>query len=74
VGMLRGYGALKEHMQAEEYYQSLLKRERTDPTISAQMKVGFQPRGLIPDYLNDPVCDGYGVLLVLEASRDVESA
>lgn len=74
VGMLRGYGALKEHMQAEEYYQSLLKRERTDPTISAQMKVGFQPRGLIPDYLNDPTCDGYGVLLVLEASWDVESA
>jgi GNAT superfamily N-acetyltransferase len=73
VGMLRGYGPLKEQMSAEEYYHSLIKGERTDPTISAQMAVGFEPRGLIPDYLNDPVCDRYGVLLVLEATRDVES-
>jgi GNAT superfamily N-acetyltransferase len=72
VGMLRGYGALKGEMSAREYYDSLLHGERTDPTISAQMSVGFEPRGLIPDYLNDPVCDNYGVLLVLTAGKDVD--
>jgi hypothetical protein len=36
-----------------------------------QMSVGFEPRGLLPDYLNDPVCDNYGVLLVLTAEKDV---
>jgi GNAT superfamily N-acetyltransferase len=71
VGMLRGYGALKREMSAREYYDSLLRLERKDPTISAQMSVGFEPRGLLPDYLHDPVCDNYGVLLVLPAGKDV---
>jgi len=71
VGMLRGYGALKGEMSARDYYDSLLRGERSDPTISAQMSVGFEPRGLLPNYLNDPVCDNYGVLLVLAAEKDV---
>jgi len=71
VGMLRGYGALKGEMSAQDYYDSLLRGERSDPTISAQMSVGFEPRGLLPNYLNDPVCDNYGVLLVLDAEKDV---
>jgi hypothetical protein len=71
VGMLRGYGALKGEMSAQAYYDSLLRGERSDPTISAQMSVGFEPRGLLPGYLNDPVCDNYGVLLVLAAGKDV---
>lgn len=71
VGMLRGYGALKGEMSARDYYESLLRGERSDPTISAQMRVGFEPRGLLPSYLNDPVCDNTGVLLVLAAEKDV---
>jgi ribosomal protein S18 acetylase RimI-like enzyme len=71
VGMLRGYGALKGEMSARDYYDSLLRGERSDPTISAQMSVGFEPRGLLPNYLNDPVCDNTGVLLVLAAGKDV---
>jgi GNAT superfamily N-acetyltransferase len=71
VGMLRGYGALKGEMSARDYYDSILRGERSDPTISAQMKVGFEPRGLLSNYLNDPVCDHYGVLLVLAAAKDV---
>jgi hypothetical protein len=58
-------------MSAEEYYESLLRGERIDPTISAQMKVGFEPRGLLANYLNDPVCDNYGVLLVLNAEKEI---
>jgi hypothetical protein len=69
--MLRGYGVLKGEMSAQDYYDSLLRGERRDPTISAQMSVGFEPRGLLPNYLNDPVCDNYGVLLVLAAGKDV---
>jgi ribosomal protein S18 acetylase RimI-like enzyme len=71
VGMLRGYGALKKEMSAQDYYDSLLRGERSDPTISAQMSVGFEPRGLLSNYLNDPVCDNTGVLLVLAAGKDV---
>ncbi len=71
VGMPSGYGAVKQTMTAEAYYAELVSGARRDPTVSAQMKIGFEPRGLIAGYIDDPVCDGYGVLLVLPAARDV---
>lgn len=71
VGMPSGYGAVKDTISAEAYYQELLAGARTDPTVSAQLQIGFEPRGLLAGYIDDPVCDGYGVLLVLPADRDV---
>ena len=71
VGMPSGYGAVKHAMTAEAYYAELVAGERSDPTISAQLAIGFVPRGLIPRYINDPVCDGYGVVLVLPADREI---
>lgn len=73
VGMLSGYGALKDQMSAEEYYAQVVAGTRFDPTVSMQMKVGFEPRGLLKDYLNDPVCDNCGASLVLSAEIDVEA-
>jgi GNAT superfamily N-acetyltransferase len=71
VGMPSGYGAVKHALTAERYYAELFVGEREDPTISAQRAIGFELRGLLPDYLDDPVCDRYGVVLVLPAERDV---
>ncbi len=71
VGLLAGYGALADRMDAETYYRELLAGERSDPTISVQLRIGFRPRGLIPDYVSDPVCAGYGALLVLPADAEV---
>lgn len=71
VGMPSGYGALRDRISARTYYDELVSRARTDPTISAQMAIGFEPRGLIAGYIDDPICDGYGVVLVLPADRDV---
>jgi GNAT superfamily N-acetyltransferase len=71
VGMPSGYGAVKDQIPAQRYYDELVAGTRTDPTISAQRAVGFDLRGLIPDYIDDPVCDNYGVLLVLPADREV---
>ena len=51
-------------MSAEAYYQKLVAGEISDPTVSAQMKMGFVPKKLIAGYLNDPLCDNYGVLIV----------
>ena len=39
-----------------------------------QRRVGFEFRGLLKDYLQDPVCDNYSVLIVLDAAKDVEGA
>jgi GNAT superfamily N-acetyltransferase len=70
-GMLSGYGAVKHKMTAIQYFEALLMEKIVDPTLSAQRKVGFELRELLPNYLDDPVCDNYGVLIVLDAGRQV---
>ena len=71
VGMLNGYGAVADRMSAEDYYQRLVAGEIRDPTVSAQMRIGFRPGGLIPGYVQDPRCGGYGVLLTIPADQRV---
>jgi GNAT superfamily N-acetyltransferase len=71
VGMMNGYGELSGQISGEEYYQQLVRGERTDPTITPQMKVGFQPIALIPDYLNDPGCGNYGVLIKIDIDKEI---
>jgi GNAT superfamily N-acetyltransferase len=67
VGMLTGFGDAKRQMAIEQYYQQVLAGKLFDPTVSMQMRAGFEPRGLLPNYVNDPVCDNWGVLLVWDA-------
>jgi 4-aminobutyrate aminotransferase/(S)-3-amino-2-methylpropionate transaminase len=74
AGMIPGYGAVKQQMTAEEYYNAVLAGKIRDSTLSMQMNAGFEPRGLIENYLNDPVCDNYSVLLVLDAAKDIRGA
>ena len=71
VGMLNGYGAVADRMSAEEYYERLVAGVLEDPTVSAQLRIGFRPGGLIPDYVQDPRCGGYGVLLTLPGDHPV---
>ncbi|MDE2711469.1 MAG: GNAT family N-acetyltransferase [Acidobacteriota bacterium] len=71
VGMLNGYGAVAGRMSAEDYHRRLVAGEIQDPTVSAQMRIGFRPGGLIPEYVQDPRCGGYGVLLTLPADQQV---
>jgi 4-aminobutyrate aminotransferase/(S)-3-amino-2-methylpropionate transaminase len=74
AGMIPGYGPLKDTMTAEKYYESVLAGRLRDPTLSMQMNVGFEPRGLLANYLDDPVCDNYSVLLVLDSEKSVRGA
>jgi 4-aminobutyrate aminotransferase/(S)-3-amino-2-methylpropionate transaminase len=74
AGMLSGFGAVNGATTAEEYYAGVVAGRINDPTLSMQMRVGFEPRGLIADYLHDPVSANYAVLLVLDAAKDVEGA
>ena len=74
AGMIRGYGAVKATMSAEDYYEGVVAGRIVDPTLSMQLRVGFEPRALLANYLNDPVCDNYSVLIVLDADRDIPGA
>lgn len=71
VGMPSGYGALHDGLSGEEYYQQWLAGLRADPTLTPQQKIGFRPLALIPDYLDDPVCGNFGVLLRLDIDQEV---
>ncbi len=66
VGLMNGFGAVSNQITAQEYYQQLLAGERSDPTLGPQLKIGFKPLDLIKDYVNDPSCGNYGVLLQLD--------
>ncbi len=72
AGMIPGYSAVKGQMTAEEYYNGVLSGRLRDSTLSMQMNAGFEPRGLLANYLNDPVCDNYSVLLVLGADKNLK--
>jgi len=71
VGMMSGYGAVSQQMSGEEYYEELLQGQRKDPTLTPQMKIGFEPIALMPNHLNDPVCGNFGVLIKLDIKKEV---
>jgi len=74
AGMMSGYGAVKHRMSAEDYYDGLVTGRINDPTLSMQRQVGFEFRALLSNYLQDPICDNYSVLIVLDADKDVAGA
>ena len=74
AGMLAGYGHVKATMQVETYYAGVLSGEIRDATLSMQIATGFEPLGLLPNYVDDPVCDNFAVLLVLPAAKEIKDA
>jgi len=71
VGMMNGYGAVSKQVSGVQYYQELLSGKRIDPTITTQMKIGFEPVALIPNYLSDPTCGNFGVLIKIDIDKEI---
>ena len=63
-GVLPGYADHKDDMSIEEYVERVVARDLFDPTLSFQLKHGFQVRGLIEDYLEDTASDNWASLIV----------
>lgn len=63
-GMLKGYGRLKDQLSAEAYIAKVKSGELFDPTLSVQLKVGWQIHGLIYNYVDDPSCDHKAAFIV----------
>jgi 4-aminobutyrate aminotransferase / (S)-3-amino-2-methylpropionate transaminase / 5-aminovalerate transaminase len=74
AGMFPGYSEVRDKMTVAQYYEGVLSGRLKDPTLSMQMNVGFEARALLANYISDPVCDNYSVLLVLDSSKDVRGA
>jgi 4-aminobutyrate aminotransferase/(S)-3-amino-2-methylpropionate transaminase len=72
--MIPGFGAVKHKMTAQRYFEGVVSSRIKDSTLSMQINVGFEPKELLANYLQDPVCDNYSVLLVLGSEKNVEGA
>lgn len=72
--MPKGYGALKDQMPIEQYVMKVVRGELSDPVLSVQLKRGYGVWGIIPDYLDDPSCDHYGVFIVWRNPDYVDSS
>ena len=64
-GMLPGYAAHKP-MSVQDYVQKVVAGELSDPTLSFQLKNGFEVRGLLENYLDDEASAGWATLIVWE--------
>lgn len=71
VGMLNGFYKFKNEMGIETYFEKVKAKEIFDPTVSVQQKIGFEIKGLMKDYLNDPTCGNAGAVIVLRSEKEI---
>jgi GNAT superfamily N-acetyltransferase len=61
---LRGYHRFAGRLSAEEYVIKVIRGELRDPTLSFQLKQGFEVLAVVPDYLrHDPESLGFAALI-----------
>jgi len=65
-GVIPGYAAHKQSMSAAEYVEKVASGELYDRTLSFQIENGFEARGVLKDYMEDPEVDGWASLIVWE--------
>lgn len=63
-GVIPGFADHKDHMTAQEYVDAVADGELVDPTLTAQLRNGFEVRGVIAGYLTDPTVDDYASFIV----------
>lgn len=70
-GMVAGSAIVSYHKVAdtvpvEEYVADVIAGRRFDNNLTKQIKMGFKPMHIIPNYLEDYDCVGYGVEMMIE--------
>lgn len=63
---LAGYHRHADRLTPEQYLEEVVAGRLFDPTVSKQMHIGFQVRGLLRDYAPDPETHGHAALIVME--------
>ena len=63
-GVLPGYADHKQSMTASTYVKKVAAGELYDPTLSFQIKNGFEVRGVLENYMEDPTVDSWASLIV----------
>lgn len=65
-GVLPGFRKYLEEMSALDYVTRVVAGELYDPTLSFQIKNGFQVRGVLENYFNDQRSGSWASLIVWE--------
>ena len=65
-GVLPGYADHINDMSAQTYIDKVSAGELYDPTLTFQIENGFEARGVIENYLDDPTVGNNSVLIVWE--------
>lgn len=59
-----GYHRYASAMSAEAYIEAVVAGQLWDPTLSKQLKVGFEVSGVLPGYAPDHETHGYAALIL----------
>ena len=65
-GVLPGYADHIDTLSAQDYIDRVVAGELYDPTLTFQLENGFEARGVIEGYLEDPSVGNNSVLIVWE--------
>ncbi|MEO7795076.1 MAG: hypothetical protein ABIV06_09920, partial [Thermoanaerobaculia bacterium] len=61
---LRGYGSVADRLQPEEYVVEVVRGKIHDPTLSFQLRQGFEVLAVVSKYLrHDPESAGHAALI-----------
>jgi GNAT superfamily N-acetyltransferase len=64
VALPSGYGAVARTVAVEAYVGAVVRGARHDPPVSTPLRRGYEVYGIIPGYVDDPSCAGYGVFMI----------
>lgn len=62
-GRIAGYAELAEQLTPEEYIQQVVDGERRDSVLSFQLREGFVVRGILRNYITDPMSNNLASLI-----------
>jgi GNAT superfamily N-acetyltransferase len=62
--MIPGYHRYRAQMSIETYVQKVVAREIFDPTLSVQLKNGFQIKRILYNHITDPRADNCAAMIV----------
>lgn len=60
------YHTVADTVPVKDYVADVIAGRRFDNNLSKQIKMGFKPMHIIPNYLPDADCAGYGVEMMIE--------
>ncbi len=70
-GMLPGYDHYRQQYTIDEYVQAVARADITDPTLTPQLRNGFEVLGVLYGYITDPRSDNHASLIV-RVNRDYQ--